>query len=80
MDCKADSKDTLMSMLHDLYDEFIHTATGNKYLVVEGDAKIYELLQSLKLEYSDELGWLIPYPGDWLGHYELSGGFNEAIL
>ena len=33
--------------------------------MVEGDAKIYELLQSLKLEYGDELQWLIPYPGDW---------------
>ena len=64
MDCKADSKDTLMSMLHDLYDEFIATGSS-KYLVVEGDAKLYELLQSLKREYNNELAWLIPYPGDW---------------
>ena len=28
---------------------------GHQYLVVEGDAKIYELLQSLKFEYGDEL-------------------------
>lgn len=66
LDSKADSKDTLKPLLHDLYEEFIvRRGMHNKYLVVEGDAKIYELLQSLKLEYSNELGWLIPYPGDW---------------
>ena len=42
MDCKADSKDTLMCMLHDLYDEFV-VKGGNKHLVVDGDAKVYEL-------------------------------------
>ena len=50
----------LMSMLHDLYDEFIDTGSS-KYLVVEGDAKLYELLQSLKREYNYKLAWLIPY-------------------
>ena len=69
MDSKADSKDTLMAMLLDIYDEFVVKKSTNdtdtKYLVVEGNAKLYELLQSLKYEYSDMLGWLIPYPGDW---------------
>ena len=64
MDAKSDSKDTLMSMLQDLHQEFI-LKQKRQHLVVEGDAKIYELLQSLKLEYGDELQWLIPYPGDW---------------
>ena len=50
MDSKADSKDTMMSMLHNLYDKFIVRRGGMKYLIVEGDAKIYEILQSLKLE------------------------------
>ena len=64
MDAKSDSKDTLMSMLQDLHQDFV-VERGHQYLVVEGDTKIYELLQSLKLEYGDELQWLIPYPGDW---------------
>ena len=34
-------------------------------MVVEGDAKVYEILRTLKLEYGDELKWVIPYPGDW---------------
>ena len=33
--------------------------------MVEGDAKLYEILQSLKFEYGNELKWVIPYPGDW---------------
>ena len=56
MDSKADSKYTLMSMLLDIYDEFVVKKSTNgadtKYLVVEGDAKLYELLQSLKYD-----GW-----------------------
>ena len=36
-----------------------------EYLVVEGDAKLYEILQSLKFEYDSELKWVVPYPGDW---------------
>ena len=63
MDAKSDSKDTLMAMLQDLYQEFI-IEQGRQHLVVEGDAKIYKLLQSLKVEYGDEFYWLIPYPDD----------------
>ena len=29
------------------------------------DAKLYEILQSLKFEYGKELQWVIPFPGDW---------------
>lgn len=67
-------KDTLKPLLHDLYDEFIDRRGMQKYLVVEGDAKVYEILQSLKLEYSNELGWLVPYPGDWhmLMNYQIA--------
>ena len=64
MDAKSDSKDTLMSMLQNLHQQFI-SRQGRQHLVVEGDAKIYELLQSLKFEYGDKLQWLIPFPGDW---------------
>ncbi len=63
LNSKADSKDTIMSMLHVLYEDFI-VKGRNRYLVVEGDAKLYELLQSLKTEYSEKLSWLIPFPGD----------------
>ena len=36
-----------------------------QWLIVEGDAKVYDILQSIKFEYSEEVKWLIPYPGDW---------------
>lgn len=33
--------------------------------MVEGDAKLYDILQSLKIECQSELKWVVPYPGDW---------------
>ncbi len=33
--------------------------------MLTGDAKIYDVFQSLKHEYGAELKWLLPYPGDW---------------
>lgn len=42
MDAKSDSKDTLMSMLQNLHQQFV-SRQGHQHLVVEGDAKIYEL-------------------------------------
>ena len=51
-------------MLNDLCTKFI-VDRKQKVLLVEGDAKVYEVLKSLKFEYGDELSWLFPYPGDW---------------
>ena len=64
MDAVADTKDTMMAMLHKLYTEFIE-GQGLQYLVLEGDAKVFDILQCLKHEYGDELSWVLPYPGDW---------------
>ena len=64
MDAVADKKDTLMSMLFNLHMQFIESKKC-EYLVVECDAKLYETLQSLKVEYGSELKWVVPYPGDW---------------
>ena len=36
-----------------------------KYLVVCGDAKTYLHLQAIKLDYGEELSWLLPFPGDF---------------
>ena len=64
LDAKSDSKDTPMQVLHDLYQRFIQ-GQGKEWVVVAGDAKIYEVVQSLKYEHGEELKWLLPYPGDW---------------
>ena len=42
--------------------------------MVVGDAKVYDVLQSLKHEYGEDLKWLLVYPGDWhlLKNYQLS--------
>ena len=64
MDATADCKNTLMELLHNLYDMFIQKKKKS-YLLLEGDAKLYEILVSLKIEYGSELNWMLPYPGDW---------------
>ena len=64
MDAVADTKDTMMSMINDLHKRYID-GTNCCYLVIEGDAKLYEILQSLKQEYEQDLKWMLPFPGDW---------------
>ena len=83
MDAIADSKDTMMAMLHDLHKQYIEEQ-HQQWLLVEGDAKVYEILKALKFEYGEELKWLIPYPGDWhmLKNYQsaLMAAYYDAGL
>ncbi len=44
--------------------------------MVEGDAKLYEILQAIKFEYGQEYKWLLPLPGDW----HLLKNFQIAIM
>jgi len=73
MDAISDRRDTLIELLHDLYVKLIKDQE-REYLVIEGDQKLYEVLQSLKFEYGKELNWVIPIPGDWhvLKNYQLA--------
>ena len=64
VDAIADCKDTQLQLLQDLFSKFIHNQS-REYLIVEGDQKLFEVLQSLKIEYGKELDWVIPIPGDW---------------
>ena len=64
MDAVADSKDTIMLMLHDLHQKYI-VEQNRQWLLVEGDNKVYEIMQALKYEYGEELQWVLPYPRDW---------------
>ena len=64
MDAVADSKDTITQLLQCLYEEEYIIEKGHQILVVAGDAKVYELILSLKFEYGEALKWVIPYPGD----------------
>ena len=64
MDAVADSKDTVVELLHKLREEFI-VGMHCEHLVVEGDGKLYEMLKPLQFEYGEELRWVISYPGDW---------------
>ena len=64
MDAVSDSKDTLLELVHDLYSKLIKDQ-NREYLVIEGDQKLCEVLQSLKFEYGEASDWVIPIPGDW---------------
>ena len=64
IDEKCDNKETLLSIINDLYSNFI--MTGKKtYVILEGDQATYERLQSIKAEYGNDSSWLIPFVGDW---------------
>ena len=75
MDAVSDSKDTLLELVHDLYSKLIKDQ-NREYLVIEGDQKLYEVLQSLKFEYGEALDWVIPIPGDW----HMLMNFQSAIM
>ena len=73
LDVIADRKDTVVIFLNDIYARFIE-GQGMKHLLVAGDAKVYDVLQSLKFEYGVEYSWLIPMLGDWhlLKNYQIA--------
>jgi hypothetical protein len=59
---KADCQDTVIFILHQIYNKFI-CSQSLKWVVVVGDAKTYDILQKVKREQC--LSWLIVFPGDW---------------
>ena len=75
LDAKSENKDTLMTIMFDLHKHFIEQQ-GKEFLVITADAKLYEVLQSLKYEYGEELGWVLPFPGDW----HMLKNFQNALI
>lgn len=47
-----------MVLLHSLRSRFIEEK-DMRWLVLEGDAKLYEILKSLSFTYGEELNWLV---------------------
>lgn len=64
-----------MSIINDLYSEFI-LIKKKRFVLLEGDPATYERLQSIKVEYGNDLSWMIPFPGDW--HFLKN--FQEVLL
>ena len=61
---RADSRPTLISILSKMYKTFV-IEQNPKWVVVVGDAKTYDIIKSIQLEYIEQMKWLIPWPGDW---------------
>ena len=61
---RADSKQTLLGVISRLQQVFVKELK-QKYVIVVGDAKTYNLLQGICYEYRAHLPWLLPFPGDW---------------
>ena len=64
LDQNADCTETINDVLSTLHRMF-NIGEVRKHLVVCGDAKTYLHLQSIKLDYGEELSWLLPFPGDF---------------
>ena len=60
----ADDKHTIANVLSLVHDEF-HVGRERQHLVVAGDAKTYNHLQTIKREYGSAMSWLITFIGDW---------------
>ena len=58
---RADSKDTLTKVVGNLYHSFVFQLK-QRWVIVIGDTKTYDLLQSLYVEYGHHLKWLLPFP------------------
>ena len=40
------------------------TELNQKWVLVTGDARVFDLLQQIRTDYGENLKWLIPLPGD----------------
>ena len=60
----ADSNNAVLQVLNKLHAKFI-VELGFRWLIVVGDAKTYDILQSLRRQYGSQMQWLLPFPGDW---------------
>ncbi len=77
---KADCKATLTKVVGKLHKIFV-VDLKQKWMFVVGDAKVYDVLQSLWLEYGNHLNWLIPLPGDFHINFfiQLQEGDYESL-
>ena len=72
---RCDEKETLLTIINDLYEEFI-VPKKKEWILLEGDQATYARLQCIKAEYGNDLAWMIPFPGDW--HFLKN--FQEVLL
>lgn len=60
----ADNINTIKEVVETLHEEIV-VQRNLESLAVVGDGKMFFHLAKLKQEYSSELEWMIPFPGDW---------------
>ena len=72
---RADSRSTLITILGKMYQTFV-VQQRQKWLLVVGDAKTYDIIRKIRSEYGDHMKWLTPWPGDW--HILLN--YQKAIM
>ena len=72
---RADSRPSLIALLGRMYTTFVVEQKQN-WLLVVGDAKTYDIIKSIRMEYGDQMKWLIPWPGDW--HILLN--YQKAVM
>ena len=74
---------TLVRVIGNLHQTFV-LQLRQKWVIVVGDARTYDLLHSLCIEYGTHLRWLLPFPGNWhvLFNYQkaIMKAYNDAGL
>ena len=75
LDAIADKKEPVLLVLDRIRKQVVE-AHQMEWLVVAGDAKLYDVLKTIKYEYGDEFKWLICYPGDW----HMLANYQKALI
>ena len=71
----ADCKETILEALCTLHKE-LDVSNTMQYLVVAGDYKTYNHIQTVKQTYTKQLQWVIPFPGD----FHMLQNYQEALM
>ena len=71
----ADSDETILEALCTLHKE-LDIGQTSEYLVVAGDYKSYNHIQTVKVNNGKKLDWVIPFPGD----FHTLHNYQEALM
>ncbi|XP_072029408.1 uncharacterized protein [Amphiura filiformis] len=74
-DLKADSTETIKTVLRDIYKEF-GISTKLNHIVLCGDIKTFLYINKVKSECGHAMDWVIPFVGDW----HILFNFQDVLL
>ena len=72
---RADLKSTLINILTKMDKTFV-VEQNQKWLIVVGDAKTYDIVRTIRAEYGEQMKWVIP----WLGNWHILLNYRKVLM